>query len=73
MALLEIKSDIADSIWKLVKDPGEAVPQDESIMLLESMNKQIQVVTDADDTVKELSVKDGEPIPEGHVVASIET
>ncbi|WBY01052.1 biotin/lipoyl-binding carrier protein [Ramlibacter tataouinensis] len=73
MALREIKSEITGSLWKLVKNPGDAVAEDEPIMVLESMKMEIPVVADAGGTVKEVRVKEGEPVSEGQVVAVIET
>lgn len=72
MALVQIKSEITGSLWKLVKAPGEAVSEGEPIMVLESMKMEIPVVAEADGTVKELLVKEGESISEGQVVAVIE-
>lgn len=73
MALREIKSEITGSLWKLVKAPGDAVAEDEPIMVLESMKMEIPVLADANGTVKELLVKEGDPVAEGQVVAVIET
>jgi acetyl-CoA carboxylase biotin carboxyl carrier protein len=73
MPLREIKSEITGSLWKLVKAPGDAVTEDEPIMVLESMKMEIPVVADAAGTVKELRVKEGDPVSEGQVVAVIET
>jgi len=73
MALHEIRSEITGSLWKLVKTPGEAVAEDEPIMVLESMKMEIPVVADASGTVKQLLVREGEPVAEGQVVAIIET
>jgi acetyl-CoA carboxylase biotin carboxyl carrier protein len=73
MPLREIKSEITGSLWKLVKSLGDAVEEDEPIMVLESMKMEIPVVADAAGTVKQLLVKEGEPVSEGQVVAVIET
>lgn len=73
MALREIRSEITGSLWKLVKNLGDTVAEDEPIMVLESMKMEIPVVADAAGTVKQLLVQEGDPVAEGQVVAVIET
>jgi len=73
MALREIRSEITGSLWKLVKAPGDAVTEEEPIMILESMKMEIPVVADAAGTVKEVRVQEGDSVTEGQVVAVIET
>jgi acetyl-CoA carboxylase biotin carboxyl carrier protein len=73
MPLREIRSEITGSLWKLVKAPGDAVDEDEAIMVLESMKMEIPVVADAPGRVKEVLVKEGQAVTEGQVVAIIET
>lgn len=73
MPLREIRSEITGSLWKLMKEPGDAVAEDEPIMVLESMKMEIPVVADAAGTVKEVLVKEGQSVTEGQVVAIVET
>ena len=73
MALREIKSEITGSLWKLTKAPGDAVAEEEPLMILESMKMEIPVVSDAAGILKELLVKEGDAVAEGQVVAVIET
>lgn len=72
MALRNVKSEITGSLWKLMKGPGEAVAEDEPIMVLESMKMEIPVVSDAAGRVKEVLVQEGDAVAEGQVVAVIE-
>lgn len=72
MALREIRSEITGSLWKLVKNLGDTVAEDEPIMVLESMKMEIPVVADAAGIVKQLLVQEGDPVAEGQVVAVIE-
>lgn len=73
MPIREIRSEITGSLWKLVKTPGDPVSEDEPIMVLESMKMEIPVLADAPGRVKEVLVKEGDPVTEGQVVATIET
>ncbi len=73
MPLLEIRSEITGSVWKLVKAPGDAVAEEEAIMVLESMKMEIPVMAESGGTLKEMRVKEGDSVSEGQVVAVIET
>ena len=68
MAEIRVKSEIAGSVWKILKLPGDEVGVDETLMLLESMKMEIPVVAPKHGTVKEWRVAEGEPVAEGDVV-----
>jgi acetyl-CoA carboxylase biotin carboxyl carrier protein len=72
MARREIRSEITGALWKLSKQIGEEVEEDEPIMILESMKMEIPVMADAQGTVVEILVKEGESVAEGQVVAVLE-
>lgn len=71
MAELRVKSEIAGSVWKILKQPGEAVEEEEPVMLLESMKMEIPVLAPRGGTVAELRVEEGEMVAEGDVVVVI--
>lgn len=73
MARKEIRSEITGSLWKLVKQVGDRVTEDEELMVLESMKMEIPILADASGTIVELPVKEGSPVAEGQVVAVLET
>ncbi|MBK1662609.1 biotin/lipoyl-binding carrier protein [Paracraurococcus ruber] len=68
MAEIRVKSEIAGSVWKILKQPGEAVEAEDSLMLLESMKMEIPVVAPRRGTVLEWRVAEGEAVAEGDVV-----
>jgi biotin carboxyl carrier protein len=68
MAEVRVKSEIAGSVWKILKQPGEVVAAEDSLMLLESMKMEIPVVAPRDGTVVEWRVAEGEAVAEGDVV-----
>ncbi|MGH7462771.1 MAG: acetyl-CoA carboxylase biotin carboxyl carrier protein subunit, partial [Longimicrobiales bacterium] len=72
MALREIKSEITGSLWKLLKNVGDQVDEDEPIMVLESMKMEIPVLADAAGVVRDVRVIEGAAVAEGQVVAVIE-
>lgn len=72
MAIIEIKTDITGTVWKVLKRIGDAVEEDEPIIILESMKMEIPVSAAERGVVKELLVKEGDTAAEGSVVARVE-
>ncbi|MDO9707594.1 biotin/lipoyl-binding carrier protein [Paracraurococcus lichenis] len=68
MAEIRVKSEISGSVWKILKQPGESVEPEESLLLLESMKMEIPVVAPRHGTVQEIRVAEGEAVAEGDVV-----
>ncbi|MCM5569941.1 biotin/lipoyl-binding carrier protein [Burkholderiaceae bacterium FT117] len=71
MASIKVRAEVTGSVWKLLKQPGDAIASGDEIMLIESMKMEIPVVADEDGTLSELLVAEGDPIQEGQVVATI--
>ncbi len=72
MADIEVKTEITGNVWKIVKSVGDAVEEDEPIMILESMKMEIPVAAPEDGTVTEILTAEGDIVTEGQVVAKIE-
>ncbi len=72
MARKEIKSEITGSVWKIVKQVGDEVGDEDALMILESMKMEIPVLAEASGKVLEIKVKEGEPVAEGQVLAVLE-
>ncbi|WP_135469444.1 biotin/lipoyl-binding carrier protein [Crenalkalicoccus roseus] len=71
MPEIRVKSEIAGSVWKILKRPGEAVEEEEPVLLLESMKMEIPVMAPRAGRVAEIRVAEGEMVAEGEVVAVI--
>ena len=71
MAEIRVKSEIAGSVWKILKQPGDVVAVDETLLLLESMKMEIPVVAPKYGTVLDIRVAEGEAVAEGDVVVVI--
>lgn len=71
MAEMRVKSEIAGSVWKILKRPGEAVEEEDPVILLESMKMEIPVLAPRGGTVAEVRVEEGEMVAEGDVVVVI--
>ena len=73
MALIEVKTEVAGIVWQIVAGVGEAVSEDDPVIILESMKMEIPVSAPASGTVSEILVAEGETVAEGDVVARIRT
>ena len=72
MARIEVKSEITGTVWQLKASPGDKVEAGDVLVVIESMKMEIPVITEDAGTVKEILVKEKEPVAEGQVVAILE-
>ena len=68
----DVEAEITGNVWKIEKQVGEAVADEEVIMILESMKMEIPVEAPCAGTVSEIKVSEGDNVEEGHVLAVIE-
>ncbi len=69
---IEIVSDVAGKVWKIETTIGQAVAEEDVIMILESMKMEIPVETEKAGKLVELLVAEGDPVEEGQAVAVLE-
>jgi acetyl-CoA carboxylase biotin carboxyl carrier protein len=72
MARIEIKSEITGTVWKVQAKAGDKVESGDALVIVESMKMEIPVITEDPGVVKEILVKDKDPVSEGQVVAVLE-
>jgi acetyl-CoA carboxylase biotin carboxyl carrier protein len=72
MAKVEIKSEITGTVWQVKVQPGAKVESGDTLIVIESMKMEIPVITEDGGTVKEVLVKEKDPVAEGQVVAILE-
>jgi acetyl-CoA carboxylase biotin carboxyl carrier protein len=72
MARIEIKSEITGTVWQIKAKPGDRVESGDTLILIESMKMEIPVITEDGGAVKEILVKEKDPVAEGQVVAILE-
>jgi len=72
VARIEIKSEITGTVWQLRTKPGDRVGSGDTLLVIESMKMEIPVITEDPGTVKEILVKEIDPVAEGQVVAILE-
>ena len=72
MAIVDVKTEITGNVWKIEAQPGQALSEDDPIMILESMKMEIPVTSPEDGPLVEILTAEGEVVTEGTVVARIE-
>jgi acetyl-CoA carboxylase biotin carboxyl carrier protein len=70
--MAEVKAELVGNLWKIVTEVGQAVEEDDTLMILESMKMEIPITTPISGTVKEILVKEGDVVQEGQTVAIVE-
>lgn len=69
MATMQIKAEVAGSVWKIVTAVGDTVEPGGTLMILESMKMEIPVIAEDGGTVQKFTVAETEAVNEGQVVA----
>ena len=72
MARREIKSEITGSVWKILKQPGDDLGEEDPIMILESMKMEIPVLAEMRAKLVEVRVKENDSVAEGQVLAVVD-
>jgi len=72
MARIEVKSEITGTVWQIKSQPGDKVEAGDILIVIESMKMEIPVITEDPGTVKEILVKQKDPVAEGQVVAILD-
>src|ERR1051325_874116 len=72
MARIEVKSEITGTVWQVKASVGDKVDEGDTLVVIESMKMEIPVITEDAGTVKEILVKEKDPVAEGQIVAILE-
>ena len=73
MASEKVKAEITGNVWKIVAQAGDALEEEQPILIMESMKMEIPVLAPVKGRLKELLVKEGQEVSEGQDLAVIET
>lgn len=68
-----VKAEITGTVWKIVTQAGQALDEEQPILIMESMKMEIPVTTPVKGTLREILVKEGQEVSEGQDLAVIET
>lgn len=69
---MQVKSEIAGSVWKITASEGDTLSADDIIVILESMKMEIPIVAPKSGTLAKLHVAEGDMIDEGQLIATVE-
>ncbi|HEY8673290.1 MAG TPA: biotin/lipoyl-binding carrier protein [Candidatus Dormibacteraeota bacterium] len=70
--MAEVKAELVGNLWKIVVAVGQAVEEDDTLMILESMKMEIPITSPITGTVTEILVAEGDLVQEGQTVAVVE-
>ncbi len=70
--MTEVKSQISGTVWQVLVEVGQAVEEEEDLLILESMKMEIPVSAPRSGTVKEIRVNPNQPVQEGEVLVILE-
>ena len=68
----DVEAQITGNVWKIEKAEGDALQEEDVIMILESMKMEIPVEAPCDGTLAKVAVREGDNVEEGTVLAVIE-
>lgn len=66
-----VPSIVTGVVWKIERQPGEALQSGDVIMIMESMKMEIPIEAPEGGTLKSLHVAEGESVTEGQLVATL--
>lgn len=72
MAEVNVESEITGSVWKIEKQVGDVVEEEDIVMILESMKMEIPVLAPEAGKIKKILVEEGVNVSEGQPVFILE-
>jgi acetyl-CoA carboxylase biotin carboxyl carrier protein len=72
MPIIEVKTEITGNVWKVLREAGDKIAEDEPIIILESMKMEIPVSAPESGIIVEILVETDQIVLEGSVVARID-
>ena len=69
---MQVKSEIAGSVWKIIAETGTDLAADDVIVILESMKMEIPVVAPKAGKLRDIHVAGGDMIGEGQLIATLD-
>ncbi len=73
MATTEVSAHITGTVWKILVQVGDAVVQDQPLVILESMKMEMPVEAPEGGRVQEIRTTEGASVDEGDVLLTLES
>ena len=70
-AVIEVKAPMPGEIWKILKRPGDTVKKHETILILEVMKMENEIVAPQDGTIKNILVNESAKVAAGQVLVEM--
>ena len=70
--MAEVEAEMVANVWKVLVQPGAAVAEGDTLVILESMKMEIPVVAPLAGTVTAVNVVEGGVVQEGDIIAVVE-
>ncbi len=71
MGMVEIRAEIAATVWKVEVEAGQLVDENHELIILESMKMEIPVVATSAGTVAEVHVGPEDRVNEGDLLVTL--
>lgn len=68
MRSVEVTTEVAGTVWKLLVSVGDAVAEEQDLVIVESMKMEIPASAPVAGTVQQVLVAEGEAVGEGQVL-----
>lgn len=68
---MELATNMAGNVWKIIVKPGDEVREGEDIIILESMKMEIPITSEVSGIVEEVIVNEGDFVNDGDVVVKL--
>jgi acetyl-CoA carboxylase biotin carboxyl carrier protein len=68
----QVEAQITGNVWKIEKQVGDVLEEEDVILILESMKMEIPVEAPCAGTLRSIDVAEGDHVDEGAVLATIE-
>ena len=69
---MDVEAQITGNVWKIEKQVGDRVEEEDVLLIIESMKMEIPVEAPCAGQVEEVRVAEGQSVEEGAVLAVIE-
>ncbi len=70
--MADVKAELVGNLWKIVVEIGQAVEEDDTLMILELMKMEIPITSPITGTVMQILVAEGDVVQEGQTVVVVE-
>jgi acetyl-CoA carboxylase biotin carboxyl carrier protein len=70
---MNIKTEVAGTVWKVLKQVGEVVAVEEEFIIIEAMKMELPVCAPRAGVLAEVNVREGDVVKEGQIVAVLGT